>query len=110
MKLERIRKRKMLNIDSYINLLVDILNCAEKEKSAILNGEITQWSLEEIESIIIPEISELLLYAKNGKVYFKYGKKQRLLASTYLMTDSKDLFHTILGAKISNLQELYNTL
>ncbi|MBQ9558267.1 MAG: hypothetical protein IJU94_06660 [Clostridia bacterium] len=98
----------MIDLSLFIDLLTDVLNCAEKEKSKILNGDVSQWDLGHIEDIIIPEISELLSYAKSDKVYFKYGKKQRLLESTYLMADStNDLYHTDLGVKISALQGFY---
>ena len=94
-----------------ICLLVDILDCAEKEKNAILNEKMSLWRLEQIQEVIIPEISQLLSYANKGEVYFKYGKKQRLLESSYLIIDSlNDLSHTVLGKCILRLQKLYDTL
>lgn len=52
-----------------------------------------------------------LSYANKGKIYFKYGKKQRLLESSYLITDSlNDLSHTALGECVLRLQNLYDTL
>ena len=69
------------------------------------------WNLEQIQKVIVPEISELLLYANKGEIYFKYGKKQRLLESSYLITDSlNDLSHTALGEYVLKLQNLYDTL
>lgn len=95
----------------FICLLVDILDCAEKEKNAILDGKLSLWNLEQIQKVIVPEISELLSYANKGVIYFKYGKKQRLLESSYLITDSlNDLSHTTLGKCILKLQNLYDTL
>ena len=95
----------------FICLLVNILECAEKEKKAILDGKKSLWNLEQIQKVIIPEISELLLYANEGKIYFKYGKKQRLLESSYLITDSlNDLSHTALGMCVLRLQNLYDVL
>ena len=95
----------------FICLLVDILECAEREKNAILDGELSLWNLEQIQKVVIPEMSELLSYANKGKIYFKYGKKQRLLESSYLITDSlTDLSHTTLGECILKLQNLYDTL
>lgn len=95
----------------FICLLVDILESAEKEKNAILKGKFSLWKLEQIQKVILPEISELLSYANKGKIYFKYGKKQRLLESSYLITDSlNDLSHTVLGEYVLKLQNLYNTL
>ena len=101
----------MKNNNLFICLLVDILDCAEKEKNAILDGKISLWNLEQIQQVIVPEIGELLSYANNGRIYFKYGKKQRLLESSYLITDSlNDLSHTDLGKSILELQNLYYTL
>ena len=101
----------MKNNNLFICLLVDILECAEKEKNAILDGKLSMWNLEQIQKVIIPEISELLSYANKGKIYFKYGKKHRLLESSYLITDSlNDLSHTALGECVLRLQNLYNTL
>ena len=95
----------------FICLLVDILDCAEKEKNAILDGKLSLWNLEQIQKVIVPEISELLSYANKGVIYFKYGKKQRLLESSYLITDSQnDLSHTTFGKCILKLQNLYDTL
>lgn len=91
--------------------MVDALDKAEKEKNTILEGKKSQWNLEQIQKVIIPEISELLSYANNGKIYFKYGKKHRLLESSYLLTDSlNDLFRTALGESISKLQNFYDIL
>lgn len=82
-----------------------------KRKNRILDEKSSQWGLDQIQKVIIPEISELLSYANNGKIYFKYGKKQRLLESSYLITDSlNDLSHTALGKSILELQHLYYTL
>lgn len=101
----------MKKINSFKNLLISVLDCAEKEKRTILNGKSSQWSFNQIQSVIIPEISELLSYADKGKIYFKYGKKQRILESSYLITDSLNaLSHTDLGESILNLQNFYNSL
>lgn len=41
----------------------------------------------------------------------EYGKNQRVLESSYLITDSlNDLSHTDLGESILNLQAFYNSL
>lgn len=97
--------------DLFVCLLFDVLVCAEKEKNAILDGKLSPWNLEQIQKVVVPEVSELLLYANKGEIYFKYGKKQRLLESSYLITDSMDnLSNTALGKCILKLQNLYNTL
>lgn len=101
----------MKNNNLFICLLIDTLDCAEKEKNAILDGKDSLWSLEQIQKVIVPEISELLSYANKGKIYFKYGKKQRLLESSYLITDSlNDLPHTALGKCVLKLQNFYDAL
>lgn len=101
----------MKNNNLFICLLIDTLDCAEKEKNAILDGKDSLWSLEQIQKVIVPEISELLSYANKGKIYFKYGKKQRLLESSYLITDSlNDLSHTALGKCVLKLQNFYDAL
>lgn len=101
----------MKNNRLFISMLADILDCAEKEKNVILDGQESLWTFEQIQKVIVPEISELLSYANKGEIYFKYGKKQRLLESSYLITDSlNDLSHTDLGECVLKLQNLYNTL
>ena len=56
-------------------------------------------------------MEELYTHFKNGEVFFKYGKKQRMLESTYIMTDSiRNLSNTSLGKEIIKLQEKYNKL
>ena len=95
----------------FICLLVDILDCAKKEENTILDGKDSLWNLEEIQKVIVPEISELLSYANKGKIYFKYGRKQRVLESSYLIIDSlNNLSHTALGECVLRLQNLYDTL
>lgn len=45
--------------DVFTCLLIDILDCAEKERNAILVGKDSLWNLEQIQKVIVPEISEL---------------------------------------------------
>ena len=95
----------------FISLLNDVLSLAQKEEKAIIEGEISEWGLGEIQKIIIPEMKELLSHAKYGEIHFKYGKRQRMLESTYLITDSlSNLSYTTLGKSILNLQEYYRSL
>lgn len=101
----------MKKMNSFICLLADTLDCAEKERNIILDGKMSLWNLDQIKKVIIPEITELLSYANKGEIYFKHGKKQRLLESSYLITDSlNDLSHTALGKSILNLQNFYDSL
>jgi hypothetical protein len=76
-----------------------------------IKSENSIWNKEQLISIIKPEFEELYTHFKNGRVFFKYGKKQRMLESTYIMTDSiKNLNNTSLGKEIIKLQEKYNKL
>lgn len=101
----------MCKIKLFIELLNEIVECAEKEIKLIQAGYFSKWDWEPIENIVYPEINELLSFALEGKVYFKYGKKQRMLESTYLVTDSLlALEKTQLGSKILELQRFYNLL
>ena len=84
-----------------------VLNCIEDEIKSVNSI----WDKNQLISIVKPEMEELYNHFVNGGVFFKYGKKQRLLESTYIITDSiKNLKETILGKEIIKLQELYNRL
>ena len=76
-----------------------------------MNNIHSDWQKEHLTKIVKPEMEELYAHLKNGEMFFKYGSKQRMLESTYLMTDSiKNLQDTNLGKEILKLQEMYNTL
>jgi hypothetical protein len=84
-----------------------VLNCIEDEIKSLNSN----WDKKQLISIVKPEMEELYNHFVNGRVFFKYGKKQRMLESTYIITDSiKNLKETILGKEIIKLQELYNRL
>ena len=101
----------MKDIGLFISLLTDVIGFAKTEEAQIKQGKASKWSISQLHDIILPEMCELLTYANKGKVYFKYGKKQRMLLSTYLLTDSlENLNKTELGSKISKLQQFYNSL
>ena len=101
----------MDKIDILENLLKEIIDDIELEKERLSNGEMSRWNYGQLQNIVSPEMNELLSYAIKGKVYFKYGKKQRLLESTYLLTDSLEhISETSLGEKISKLQQLFNSI
>lgn len=69
------------------------------------------WNKEQLLKIIKPEMEELYEYFKSGKKFFKYGKNQRMLESTYLITDSmKKLKTTNLEKEILKLQKIYDNL
>lgn len=101
----------MNKLELLISRLKDIIECARQEQNKINVGEISKWNTQQLKNFILPEMNELLVYALKGQIFFKYGKSQRLLETTYLMTDSLDnLNETILGEKITELQKLYNSL
>ncbi len=97
------------DINLFIKSLIAVLNCAEKEKNTIYSKNVSLWNYEQIDKVIIPEIRELLSYAYKGEIYFKYGKKKKILESSHLITaSSNDLVHTALGECILKLQNLYD--
>lgn len=95
--------------EEYTKTLNNIIDFAHQEIAAIRNGEISNWNLKQLELIILPEMQELLQYMLNGDLFLKYGKQQRLLESTYLLTDAlNDITNTPLGVQIIKLQEKIN--
>ncbi|WIF88422.1 hypothetical protein [Acholeplasma laidlawii] len=97
----------MRKIEKFVKLLIEILDEVEKEK---VNPD-SLWHSSLLDNVVVPEISQLLKFAKNGVVYFKYGKKQRRLESTYFILDSMaPLDSVLLGQKILKLQQLYRKL
>ena len=65
------------------------------------------WDKEQLLAVK-KEMEDLYFHFKNGERYFKYGRRQRLLESSYIMTDSMEkLSCTALGKEIHNLQEMY---
>ncbi len=100
---KRIRSDKKLK--KFIALLNMILEDAYEIRDS---NQLSNIWLKHI-STVIEEMEQLLSHALKGEIYFKYGKKQRMLVSSYFMLDSwEPLSDTSLGRKISQLQELYN--
>ena len=100
----------MQKLDQFIKILNEILVYAEMESTKINSGYFSKWNQKQLENVVCPEINELLSFALKGKVFFKYGKKQRMLESTHLITDSLSaLDKTPLGSKILELQKLFNS-
>ncbi len=90
-----------------VEQLKKILIEIEKE----IDSENSIWDKEQLVYVVKPEIEKLYAYFANGKVFFKYGKKQRMLESTYIITDSiNSLMSTVLGKEIIKLQDMYNKL
>ena len=101
----------MQDMSYFIELLEKIDGCIKHELGLIETGIETEWNSVCLKNIILPEITFLLENARKGKSIYKYGKEQRMLESTYVMTDScKNLFATALGSKLVELQNLYDSL
>ena len=96
---------------AYTALLNETLAEAVSEQKRIEAGAPSRWTRTQLTAGVIPELTELLYAAKLGEVYFKYGKKQRMLESAYLVLDSCDgLGDTLLGKKILELQTVYSRI
>ncbi len=92
----------------FIGILKEVISCAEIEIKNINDGKESIWTIGQIENVVLPEMRELLSYALKGIVFYKYGEKQRLLESAYIMTDTLEhLDNTALGKQIDKLQILY---
>lgn len=96
---------------NYVDVLKKIIMLTQAEISKVDNGEESPWTTTQLQHTVLPEISELLAHALEGRVFYKYGKSQKMLESSYMLTDSlKPLVQTELGKEISELQQLYNKL
>lgn len=90
-----------------VEQLKKVLNSIEEE----IKNENSIWDKKLLVSVVKPEIEEIYSYFASGRVFFKYGKKQRMLETTYFITDSmRGLTKTILGKEIIKLQEMYDKL
>ena len=93
------------DLDEYKVILDNIIGLAHHEVTIIRSGGKSCWNVDQLEKGVIPEMVELQQYALRGELFLKYGKQQRLLQSTYMMTDSLSALHnTLLGIQISILQ------
>lgn len=98
-------------LEVFVNLLNDIIACSNREVARIHAKEQSKWNVEQLNGIVLPEMTELLTYAENQEVFFKYGANQRLLESAYLLTDSlEELNTTVLGMNIVKLQGIYSRI
>ena len=90
-----------------VEQLKRVLNSIEEE----LKNENSIWEKGHLINVVEPEIKELYAHFASGRVFFKYGKRQRMLESTYIITDSlRNLSNTSLGKEIIKLQQMYNKL
>lgn len=96
--------------EEYKEILDNIIGFAHHEVTTIRNGGISCWNADQLERVVIPEMIELLQYLLRGELFLKYGKRQRLLESTYLLTDSLNMLsNTPLGVQIRTLQKKINS-
>ena len=83
-----------------INLILLIVDKELKNKNSL-------WTKEQL-NCVKHEMEELYSYFKKGVEYFKYGKRHRMLESTYIINDSMNkLSLTLLGQEIIKLQDFY---
>lgn len=93
---------------NYTESIKAVLGFAEIEEKTIKCGQ-SDWSMDLLQDVVIPEMSTLLSYAENNLVYYKYGKEQRLLESTYYISDTLKPIHlTELGKAILKVQRIIN--
>ena len=99
---------KAKKLEKFIYSLEDVLIETENE----LENSNSPWKHDILEDIVKVEIVELLEYARNGKVFFRYGKRQRRLHSTGIKLEwiHEHLDATPLGLKISALQDIYDKI
>lgn len=99
------------DLKEYKEILDNIIVLAHHEAAMIRNGGESCWDLNLLEKCVIPEMAELQQYALSGELFLKYGKQQRLLESTYMMTDSLNMLNqSPLGIQIGILQRKIDSL
>ena len=95
----------MVDLEEYKVLLESIITLAQHEATIICNGGSSRWNMDQLNHIVIPESTELIQHLMQNELFLKYGKRQRLLESTYLLSDSLEMLSsTSLGMQITKLQ------
>lgn len=95
--------------EEYKEILENIIGFAHREVAIIRSGGVSCWDADQLEQVVIPEMTQLLHSLTKGELFLKYGKQQRLLESTYLLTDSVNMIsNTPIGLLIRNLQAKLN--
>ena len=108
--LYRISITNEIDWEEYKEILDSIIGLANHEVNIIRKGGSSYWNANQLERVVIPEMIELLRYMLRGDLFLKYGKQQRLLESTYLLTDSVNMLsRTLIGIQIRRLQEKINS-
>lgn len=76
-----------------------------------LDNENSEWTKGQLENIVLKEMRELYDHFIKGEKFFKYGKRQRMLLSTYQILDTLvPLSKTELGKAILELQDFYRLI
>ena len=101
----KIRKVDLIFLKTNI-ILKEII---EEENKALIGQ--SEWRISLLKNVVYPEIREINNYASKGKIFFKYGKNQRMLESTYMMIDTFErIGKTKLGRHIFELQHIINSI
>lgn len=100
---------KVKDLEEYKEILEEIIGLAQYEISVINNGGTSDWWINHLEGVILPEAEELYQYILKGQLLLKYGGEQRRLVSTYAITEwIKPVEYTPLGVLIRQLQYKIN--
>ncbi len=103
---------------------MDLINVSNETKSSLeqsirnvlnlviqeTNKKDSLWEIKQLKMVMKEFESKLTDLVKN-QVRYEYGKKQRMLVSTYFITDSlKPLASTELGKKVLEFQEKIDSM
>ena len=101
----KIRKVDLIFLKTNI-ILKEII---EEENKALIGQ--SEWRISLLKNVVYPEIREINNHASKGEIFFKYGKNQRMLESTYMMLDTFErIGKTKLGRHIFELQHIINSI
>ncbi len=97
------------DLEEYKDLLESIIDLAHHEIVIINSDGTSDWWFNHLEGVILPEAELLHKYILKDQLFLKYGKDQRLLESTYAITEwIKPVAYTPLGRLICRLQDKIN--
>ena len=96
-------EKQQKDLNGLISVAERILEEAAKDEYWSAGGSV--WPVDLIQHVVLPEATELLMHAKNGEIYCRYGAAEFRLESHHFMCDSlAPLERTVLGGLISELQ------
>lgn len=97
---------RIVKLENFFEQVKKIIKYCDIEK----DNSYSKWELSQLD-YVQSEMRELLNNSTKDNVYFRFGKKQRMLESTYFITDSLcNLGATDLGKEIIILQEIYDKI